>query len=109
MNRGDFGHVYLPKTFHVVSPGKYLVANGVTAFGGPSGTALGTFAGAAPAALRFAIPQDVLDDLRMDGLVDATSVDLYDEARNPTASSANLTRYFSLLRRIAAVAVDDGP
>ncbi|HVT31769.1 MAG TPA: hypothetical protein VHE32_03940 [Rhodanobacteraceae bacterium] len=106
MNRGDFVHVQLPKTFRIVSPNKYQTVNGFVSTS--SGFALGTFA-AAPAALNFTIPKSVLDDLAADGLVTATTVDLYDDARNPVASQSNFDRYVSLLKRLASVEVDDGP
>lgn len=101
MNRGDFGHVNLPRTFRIVSPGKFQTVNG-------TGFALGTFAGAVPAALNFAIPQGVLDQLKSEGLVTPTTIDLYDTARNPSSSPANMSRYMSLLQRLAAIDVSDG-
>jgi hypothetical protein len=108
MNRGDFGHVSLPKTFKLVSPGKYQIVNGFTSLAG-AGFALGTFAGAVPVGLNLKIPQAVLDQLKNEGLVTTTTVDLYDAARNPSSSPANMSRYMSLLQRLAIVDVDDGP
>ena len=108
MNRGDFGHVNMPKTFRIVSPGKFQIVNGYTSTAG-TGFALGTFAGAVPAGLNFAIPQGVLDQLKSEGLVTTTTIDLYDAARNPSSSPANMSRYMSLLQRLATVDVDDGP
>jgi hypothetical protein len=108
MNRGDFGHVSLPKTFKIVSSGKYQIVNGFTSPAG-AGCALGTFSGSVPAGLNFKIPQAVLDQLKNEGLVTTTTVDLYDAARNPSSSPANLSRYMSLLQRLAMIDVDDGP
>lgn len=108
MNRGDFGHVNLPKTFRIVSPGKFQIANGYTSTSG-TGFALTTFAGSVPAGLNFTIPQGVLDQLKSEGLVTNTTVDLYDALRDPSLSIANLSRYMSLLQRLATVDVDDGP
>jgi hypothetical protein len=108
MNRGDFGHISLPKTFKIVSPGKFQIVNGFVSPAG-AGFALGTFAGTVPAGLNFKIPQAVLDQLKNEGLVTATTVDLYDTARNPSSSPANMSRYMSLLQRLATVDVDDGP
>jgi hypothetical protein len=102
MNRGDFGHTHLPKTFRVVSLGKFQVVN-------DSGFALGTFAGALPPALSIVIPDDVMTQLKGEGLVTPGSVDLYNTALDPLASSANLTRYVSLLQRLASAQVSDGP
>jgi hypothetical protein len=107
MNRGDFGHVNLPKTFRIVSPGKFQIVNGFTSPAG-AGFALGTFAGAVPAGLNFAIPQGVLDQLKNEGLVTTTTIDLYDAARNPSSSLANMSRYMSLLQRLATIDVSDG-
>jgi hypothetical protein len=106
MNRGDFVHVQLPKTFRIVSPGRYQTVNGFVSTS--SGFALGTFS-AAPTPLNFTIPKSVLDDLTADGLVTATTIDLYDDARNPVTSESNFNRYVSLLKRLASVQVDDGP
>jgi hypothetical protein len=106
MNRGDFVHVQLPKTFRIVSSGRYETVNGFVSTS--SGFALGTFAGASPA-LNFAIPKSVLDELTADGLVTATTIDLYDDARNPVLSQATFDRYASLLKKLASVQVDDGP
>lgn len=108
MDRGDFGHVNLPKTFRIVSPGKFQIVNGCTSAAG-TGFALGTFAGAVPPGLNIAIPQGVLDQLKNEGLVTTTTIDLYDAARNPSSSLANLARYMSLLQRLATVDVDNGP
>jgi hypothetical protein len=41
--------------------------------------------------------------------VTATTIDLYDDARNPVLSQANFDRYASLLKKLASVQVDDGP
>jgi hypothetical protein len=106
MNRGDFVHVQLPKTFRIVSPGRYQTVNGFISTS--SGFALGTFTGS-PTALNFSIPKSVLDELTADGLVTATTIDLYDDARNPVTSQANFDRYTSLLKRLAGAQVDDGP
>lgn len=101
MNRGDFGHTHLPKTLRIVSAGKFQVVNAEDA-------ALGTFAGAVPAALTIAIPSDVLDQLKDDGLVTAGAVALYNTALDPLTSFSNMTRYLSLLQRLAAADVNDG-
>jgi len=108
MNRGDFGHVNMPKTFRIVSPGKFQIVNGYTSAAG-AGFALSTFAGAVPAGLNFTIPQGVLDQLKSEGLVTTTTIDLYDAASDPSLSMTNLSRYMSLLQRLATVDVDDGP
>ena len=108
MNRGDFGHVNMPKTFRIVSPGKFQIVNGYTSPAG-SGFALSTFAGAVPAGLNFTWPQGVLDQLKSEGLVTNTTIDLYDAALDPSLSMTNLSRYMSLLQRLATVDVDDGP
>ena len=108
MNRGDFGHVILPKTLRIAAAGKHQIANGYTSTSG-SGFALSTFAGTVPTGLNFTIPQGVLDQLKSEGLVTNTTVDLYDAARDPSLSIANLSRYMSLLQRLATVDVDDGP
>jgi hypothetical protein len=101
MNRGEFGHIHLPKTLSVVSAGKYQVVNA-------SGVQLATFAGAAPMGLTIAIPQDVMDQLKSEGLVSPTAINLYDAALDPLSSSANLSRYLSLLQRLAPVEVTSG-
>ena len=101
MNRGDFGHTHMPKTFRVATPGKFQVVN-------DDGFALGTFAGAVPAALNIAFPQGVMDQLKSEGLVTATTIDLYNTALDPLSSPANLTRYLSLLQRLAPADVNDG-
>ena len=108
MNRGEFGHVYLPKTFRIVSTGKFQTVNGFTSAAG-TGFALSTFAGAVPMGLNFTIPQGVLDQLKSEGLVTATTIDLYNAALDPSLSIANLARYMSLLQRLATMDVDDGP
>jgi hypothetical protein len=102
MNRGDFGHTYLPKTLRVVSGGKFQVVNA-------SDAALGTFAATAPAALTIAIPADVMDQLKDEGLVSAGAVALYNAALDPTTSFSNMSRYLSLLQRLAPADVNDGP
>jgi hypothetical protein len=51
----------------------------------------------------------VIDQLAAEGLVTATTIDLYDDARDPTVSQANFDRYASLLKKLAGVQVDDGP
>ena len=107
MNRGDFGHTYMPKTFRIVALGKYQAVNGVTSAGG-AGFALGTFSAPAPAALTITFPQDVIDQLKADGLVTPTAIALYDTALDPMSSSANLQRYLSLLQRLAPADVHDG-
>ena len=101
MNRGDFGHTHMPKTFRIASPGRFQVTN-------LPGFALGTFSGAVPAALSVAIPSDVLDQLKAEGLVTATTIDLYNTALDPLSSPANLSRYLSLLQRLAPADVNDG-
>jgi hypothetical protein len=106
MNRGDFGPIHLPKTLKVVAPGRYQVVNAFAA-SGAIGSALGTFGGTAPA-LNFSLPQDVFDQLKNEGLVAPTRIDLYNDALNPFASPANMPRYLSLLQRLAGVQVDDG-
>jgi hypothetical protein len=106
MNRGDFVHVQLPKTFRIVSPGRYETVNGFVSTS--SGFALGTFGGASTA-LNFSIPKTVIDQLAAEGLVTATTIDLYDNARDPAVSQANFDRYASLLKKLAGVQVDDGP
>ncbi|HSS08224.1 MAG TPA: hypothetical protein VLK83_13930 [Rhodanobacteraceae bacterium] len=102
MNRGDFGHTHMPKTFRVVAPGQFQVTNS-------SGFALGTFAGAVPAALNIAFPADVMDQLKAEGLVTATTIDLYNTALDPLSSPANLSRYLSLMQRLAPSDVSDTP
>lgn len=101
MNRGDFGHTHMPKTFRIVPPGKFQVVN-------DDGFALGTFAGVVPTALNIAIPQDVMDQLKAEGLVTATTISLYNAALDPLTSFANLSRYLSLLQRLAPADVNDG-
>jgi hypothetical protein len=108
MNRGDFGPVHLPKTLKVVSAGQYQVVNGYASSSGVAGFALGTFTNTAPPTLSFAIPQDVLDQLKSEGLVSQTRVDLYNDALNPFSNSANMPRYLSLLQRLAAIEVCEG-
>jgi hypothetical protein len=107
MNRGDFGPVYLPRTLKVVS-GKYQVVNGYAAPGGLAGFALGTFSVATGTPFNIAIPQDVLDQLKNEGLVTPTRIDLYNDALNPFSSPANMPRYLSLLQRLASADVNDG-
>ena len=92
----------MPKTFRIAAPGRFQVTNS-------SGFALGTFAGAVPAALNIAFPPDVMDQLKAEGLVTATTVDLYNTALDPLSSPANLTRYLSLLQRLAPSDVNDTP
>lgn len=112
MNRGDFGLIHMPKSLRIVAPGKYQVVNGFAAAGGAAGFALGTFGGAAPAALGFKIPDATLAQLRREGLVTASKVDLYNDALSPfkvPASAANVQRYMSLLQQLLAVETNDGP
>jgi hypothetical protein len=101
MNRGDFGHTHLPKTLRIVAAGQFQVVNGADA-------ALGTFGGPLPIALTIAIPADVMDQLNKEGLVTAGAVALYNTALDPLASSANMTRYLSLLQRLSPANVEDG-
>jgi hypothetical protein len=101
MNRGDFGHTYLPKTLRIVSAGKFQVVN-------DSDAALGTFAGLVPTSLTIAIPADVMDQLKGEGLISAGAVALYDATLDPLASSANMQRYLSLLQRLSPAEVTDG-
>lgn len=101
MNRGDFGHTHLPKTLRIVSAGKFQVVNA-------SDAALGTFAGVAPAALTIEIPAAVMDQLKDEGLVTAGAIALYDAALDPLTSFSNMTRYLSLLQRLAPADVEDG-
>ena len=91
----------MPKTFRIVAPGRFQALNG-------TGFALGTFSGAVPAALNIAIPPDVMDQLKSEGLVTATAIDLYNTALDPLSSSANLSRYLSLMQRLAPADVNDG-
>lgn len=100
MNRGDFGHTHLPKTLRIVSAGKFQVVNA-------SDAALGTFAGAVPGALTIAIPADVMDQLKNEGLVTAGAVALYDAALDPLTSFSNMSRYLSLLQRLSPAPVTD--
>ena len=100
MNRGDFGHTYLPKTLRIVAAGKFQVVNG-------SDAALGTFAGILPGALTVAIPTDVMDQLKNEGLVNAGAVALYNTALDPLTSFSNMARYLSLLQRLAPAEVTD--
>ncbi len=100
MNRGDFGHTHLPKTLRIVSAGKFQVVN-------DSDAALGTFANVAPAALTIAIPADVMDQLKNEGLVNAGAVALYNAALDPLTSFANMSRYLLLLQRLAPADVTD--
>ncbi len=109
MNRGDFSHTHLPKTFRIAAVGKYQALNGFVPQSGPAGSALGTFVGAAPVALNIAIPADVMTQLTNEHLVTPTAINLYDDALDPSLSAANLKRYLSLLERLAGAAVDDGP
>lgn len=100
MNRGDFGAVYLPHSLKLAANGTCRVVN-------KTGSALGTVATLAAAGLRFAIPADVMSQLSADGLVTASSIDLYNETLKPTASTANMTRYLSILQRLVPVPVTD--
>ena len=93
--------MYMPKTFRVVSPGRFQVTN-------EPGFALGTFSSALPAALSVAIPPDVFNQLKSEGLVTSTTIDLYNTALDPLSSPANLSRYMSLLERLAPADVNDG-
>jgi hypothetical protein len=101
MNRGDFGHTHLPKTLRIVPGGKFQVVNA-------SDAALGTFAGAVPTGLTIAIPTDVMDQLKNEGLVTAGAVALYNAALDPLTSFANMSRYLSLLQRMSPSEVTDG-
>ena len=100
MNRGDFVAVYLPKRLHVGSGGTYTVVN-------RGGNALGTVTATTVTGFSFEIPKSVLDQLASDGLVTSTTIDLFDDARNPTASTANMSRYLALLQQLAPAAVSD--
>ena len=102
MNRGDFGHTHLPKTLRIVAAGKFQVVNA-------SDAALATFAGAVPGGLTIAIPADVLDQLKNEGLVTPGAIALYNAALDPLTSSSNMSRYLSLLQRLAPADVTDGP
>jgi hypothetical protein len=102
MNRGDFGHTYLPKTLRIVSAGRFQVVN-------DSDAALGTFAGLVPAGLTIAIPADVMDQLKSEGLISTGAVALYNTSLDPTTSTANMQRYLSLLQRLSPAEVTDGP
>jgi hypothetical protein len=111
MNRGDFIAVHLPKTFRIVANGRYQVVNGCTQTTTThvAGFGLGSFSGAAPAALNIAIPPAVLSQLTNEKLVTATAINLYDDARDPSKSAANMARYLALLQALAPADVNDGP
>ena len=112
MNRGDFGLIHLPKTLRIVAPGKYQVVNGFTSAAGIGGFALGTFGGGAPAALNIKIPDPTLAQLKHEGLVTTTKVDLYNDALSPfktPTSAANVQRYMMLLQQLLLSDTNDGP
>jgi hypothetical protein len=111
MNRGDFIAVHLPKSLRIAANGRYQVVNGFaqSTTTHAAGFALGSFSGAAPAALNIAIPPAVMTQLTREKLVTATSIDLYDDARDPLKSATNMTRYLALLQALAPASVDDGP
>lgn len=100
MNRGDFGAVYLPKRLTVVTANTYQVANATDC-------PLGSVSASMISTLTFTIPKAVIDQLTSEGLVTATTIDLYNAALSPTASSANMNRYLALLQQLIPVQVSD--
>ena len=59
--------------------------------------------------MSIAIPAAVLAQLTREKLVTATTIDLYDDARDPAKSTENMARYLALLQALASASVDDGP